>query len=187
MVVPVYNCFHPVMRQTAKPIENIDGKTSELIENLYDTLYNISNGVGLAANQIGSLERALVIDVGIMDENPKPEPITMLNPVILKYSEDVSEEQEGCLSIPEFFEKVVRPAEIQVKYYDLDQKEYVREASGFIARVMQHEIDHLDGKLFIDHLTPLRRALSKSKLRRIERGGVPTEYKMVLPDGTITK
>lgn len=186
-IVPVYNCFHPVMRQKASEVTNIDGKTAELVNNLFDTLYNISNGVGLASNQIGSLEKVIAIDIGITEDVPKPDPITMINPVIEYFSDEHADEQEGCLSIPEFYEKVVRPASIQVRYYDLDQKEYVKEATGFLARVMQHEIDHLSGILFIDRLTPLRRALSKSKLKRIERGGVPTDYKMVLPDGTVTR
>jgi peptide deformylase len=109
----------------------------------------------------------------------------MINPVIESFSDNEEEDIEGCLSIPEFFEKVVRPAEIQVRYYDLEMKEHRDVTNGFLARVMQHEIDHLEGILFFDRMTPLRRALSRSKLKKIERGDIETSYPMILKDGKL--
>jgi peptide deformylase len=152
---------------------------------MYETLYNISNGVGLAGNQVGSNDALFIVDLNVGSEDEKPNPITVINPEIIYYSDEESEENEGCLSIPEFFEKVVRPESIQIRYYDLDMKEYNTEVSGFLARVMQHEFDHLKGKLIFDKITPLRRALAKSKLNKIKRGDILPNYPMIMPDGTL--
>ncbi|MFW6232561.1 MAG: peptide deformylase, partial [Bacteroidota bacterium] len=115
-----------------------------------------------------------------------PRPVTMINPEILETSEEIESIDEGCLSVPEFFERVERPESIKVRYYDLDMHEYVREIGGFLARVMQHEIDHLRGVLFYERISPLKRALAKSKLKRIQRGEVVPDYPMIQADGTQT-
>ncbi|PKL86534.1 MAG: peptide deformylase [Ignavibacteriae bacterium HGW-Ignavibacteriae-1] len=185
MIIPIYNCFHPILRQEAQEVTEFNQRVSDLVANMYDTLYNISNGVGLAGNQVGSNDALFIVDLNVGSDEKKPNPITIINPEIISYSDEESEESEGCLSIPEFFEKVVRPDSIQIRYYDLDMKEYNREVSGFLARVMQHEFDHLNGKLIFDKITPLRRALAKSKLNKIKRGDLLPNYPMIMPDGSL--
>lgn len=184
-VIPIYNCYHPVLRKETKNITEFDQKLKDLVDNMWDTLHNVSNGIGLAGNQVGEEKSVIIIDMN-KDEDTGIEPITMINPEITAYSDEVDEIQEGCLSIPEFTEVVERPYSIQIKYYDIDMKEYNLEVDGYLARVMQHEVDHLRGKLFIDRITPLKRALAKSKLSKIMKGKVIPEYPMVQPDGTET-
>ncbi len=184
-VMPIYNCFHPVLKQKTKDIKEIDGNVKDLVEGMFATLYNISNGVGLAANQVGDLNSVIVIDLSASEEHKDSKPITMINPKIVGFSVQEDEDFEGCLSIPEFYEKVVRPAAIEIQYWDLDQKFHKHEAHGFLSRVMQHEVDHLNGILFFERLTSLRRAISKSKLKKIRKGDIPTNYPMVLPNGEI--
>ncbi len=183
-VLPIYNSFHPVLKNKATKVESIDDSVRKLVEDMYDTLYNISNGVGLAANQVGDKRAVIVIDLGVGEEDKElSEQITMINPEIIENSEETDDDYEGCLSIPEFFEKVVRPAKIKVKYYDLDMKETVREVDGFLARCMQHEIDHLNGVLFYDRLSGLRKTLSKNKLKKIKKGIIVPDYPMINADG----
>lgn len=185
MILPIYNAYHPVLREKSIPVKDINGEVNSFVNNMWDTLYNIGNGVGLAANQVGEKHSITVIDINRGgDDFPDSKPIAMINPIIEFYSEEEEDMQEGCLSIPEFFEQVTRPAEIQVKYYDTEMKERRENYGGFLARVMQHEIDHLNGILFFDRLSTLRRALSKSKLKRIEKGEVEAEYQMINADGS---
>lgn len=184
-VLPVYNCFHPVLRQSTEPIKEFDQELIDLVDNMYDTMYNIPNGVGLAGNQVGEKKSVVVIDTSIGQENAKPNPITLINPEILELSDDEEEMQEGCLSIPEFYENVWRPIGVKVKYFDIDMKEHIIENDEFLARVIQHEVDHLHGKLIFDYISPLRKALTKSKLRKIEKGQIDINYKMILPDGSL--
>lgn len=187
MIIPVYNCFHPILRQEATKVREFDQDLSDLVSNMFETLYNISNGVGLAGNQVGSEKAIFIVDLNVGSDEKKPNPITVINPEIVYYSEEEEEENEGCLSIPDFYEKVVRPASIQIRYYDLDMKEYNTEVTGFLARVMQHEFDHLRGKLIFDKITPLRRALAKSKLNKIKRGDILPNYPMIMPDGILVE
>ncbi len=182
-VLPIYNSFHPVLKNKASKVEVIDDSVRQLVDDMYETLYNISNGVGLAANQVGDKRAIVVIDLGVGDEEVLSEQITMINPEIIDSSEETSDDYEGCLSIPEYFEKVVRPATIKVKYFDLDMKETVVEVDGFLARCMQHEIDHLNGILFYERLSTLRKTLGKNKLKRIKKGAVVPDYPMINPDG----
>lgn len=186
-VIPIYNAYHPILREKSQDVENYDDSTVKLIDDMWDTLYNISNGIGLAGNQVGSNKSVLIINMGVGNPDEESNPITMVNPVITDFSDDEDEMEEGCLSIPEFYEKVKRPAGIQVNYYDREMKEHKKEVTGFLARVMQHEIDHLNGILFFDRLTPLRKTLSKNKLRKIEQGKIKTGYPMVQADGKLTE
>ncbi len=189
-VLPIYNCYHPLMRKKTNPVTNINDEVRKLADDMYDTLYNISNGVGLAANQVGGNLSLVVIDISIAEDDddvhgrPKT-PITMINPEIIEFSEEEIVMQEGCLSIPEFYEDVERPESIKIRYYDLSGKEIVRDADEFLARVMQHETDHLNGILFTDKISPFRRTLNKNKLRRIEKGLIIPKYPMINADGTI--
>jgi peptide deformylase len=185
-VIPIYNCFHPILKKKTNPVKNIDGQVNQLVTNMFDSLYNISNGVGLAANQVGETHSLFIIDMSVGSDNPKTEPMVMINPEIITYSDDEEEDSEGCLSIPDYFEKVKRPKSIKVKYYDLKEKEYNQDIDGFLARVFQHEYDHLFGILIYEKISPIRRTLSKNKLNRLRRGSVIPNYPMIQADGTLT-
>lgn len=186
-VVPIYNCFHPILRKPTKKVVSITDEIKELINNLWDTLYNVSNGVGLAANQIGADKSVIVIDTSLNGTMEGSGQILLINPEIVFFSDELVVDKEGCLSIPELFEDVIRSETIKIKYYDIEMKEHLDDVDGFLAIVMQHEVDHLIGKLFFDHFTPLKRALTKGKLNKIARGRFITAYDMIQADGTFTK
>lgn len=186
-ILPIYNCYHSIMKKKAEPYTNIDDSVRLLSENMFETMYK-ADGVGLAANQVGIDKQIVVIDTSAgQEDKPKNEntKITMINPVIEEYSEEFIDYQEGCLSVPSLHEKVIRPITIKLKYFDLDMHEHNIETDGLLARVAQHEIDHLNGVLFYERLTPMRRALARSKLRNIQRGRIVLDYAMILPDGSL--
>ncbi|MBX3042495.1 MAG: peptide deformylase [Candidatus Kapabacteria bacterium] len=185
-VIPIYNCFHPVLKKKTKKIMNIDDDINTLVKNMFDSLYNISNGVGLAGNQVGHEKSLFITDLSIGSDNPKTEPMVFINPEILEFSDEEDDYSEGCLSIPDYYEKVTRPVKISVKYYDLKEKEHIRDLEGFHARVFQHEYDHLLGILMYERLSPIRRTLSKNKLNRLKRGQIIPDYPMIQPDGSLT-
>ncbi|MFV0391837.1 MAG: peptide deformylase [Paludibacteraceae bacterium] len=180
MILPIYTYGQPVLRKVTQPIDKDYSNLGELIENMFETMTN-AEGVGLAAPQIGFSIRLLVIDLAPFKEDD-PElgafRTVMINPEILEESEEEVEMNEGCLSIPGINESVVRPEFIKVKYLDKDFIEHVEEYDGFRARVIQHEHDHLEGKLFIDKIKPLRRQLLKGKLTNIEKKKTECNYKI---------
>ena len=155
----------PVLRQRADPVAQVDAEVRRLVEDLFDTMY-ASKGVGLAANQVGIARRVAVVDVG--DESP--EPIVLVNPVIVERGDPTEIAEEGCLSIPEIFGDVERPLRVVVEALDRDGAPYRLEATGYQARAIQHEIDHLDGVLFLDHLSAVKRGLLLSKWKRLRKG-----------------
>ncbi|MBS1562168.1 MAG: peptide deformylase [Bacteroidetes bacterium] len=176
MILPVYTYNHPVLRQKAQPIADLSDEINAFVENMFETMYN-ANGIGLAANQVGSTLAMTVIDVADSDDEDATEgPLVLINPVIEAYSDEEEEFEEGCLSLPDLRDVVVRPEAIQVRYLDRHMKEVVREADGLLARVIQHEVDHLNGIYFFERLSAIRRTLSQSKLKRIARGEIETEY-----------
>jgi peptide deformylase len=156
------------------------------VTNMYDTMYYTGNGVGLAGNQVGEEKSVIVMDLTVSTDSPFKQPVTMINPEITSFSDEEIEMQEGCLSIPEYYENVVRPAGIEISYWDLEMKEHKREVDGFLARVMQHEVDHLNGILIFDKISPLKRTLARSKFKKLQKGQVIPKYPMVQPDGTYT-
>lgn len=184
-IKPVYNCFHPILNKPTNELENIDGIAFAIAKDLQDTLNSISNGIGLAANQIGYDKSILLVDMRQVEEYQSMPPLIMINPEILLFSDDIVEMQEGCLSIPDLYENVNRPNQIQVRYWDLNQKEIIRDFDGYIARVIQHEIDHLDGILYFQRLSPFKRSLIKNKLNKIKKGEILPDYPFVLPDGKL--
>jgi len=184
-VLPIYNCFHPVLKKQTNPVAEFNQDTKDLVNGLYETLYSISNGVGLAANQVGKSLSVFIVDIQNGNKDAKKEPITFINPEIVSFSDDLNEYQEGCLSIPEYYENVKRPSEIEVTYYDINMKQHHRAFNDFLARVIQHEIDHLDGILMFERVSSLRRTLSKSKLNKIQRGEIKPSYTMIQPDGSL--
>ena len=155
----------PVLRQRAANIASVDDEVRQLVDDLFETM-RAAKGVGLAANQIGVARRVAVVDVG----EEFPPPLVLINPVITKRSDEVETAEEGCLSIPEIFGDVERPFGITVEAQDRDGKPYTLEVSGYKARAIQHEIDHLDGVLFLDHLNAVKRGLLQSKWKRSRKG-----------------
>ncbi|OGU60903.1 MAG: peptide deformylase [Ignavibacteria bacterium GWF2_33_9] len=184
-VKPIYNCYHPVLNNPTIPFENIDGEAIQVVQDLFDTLKSISNGVGLAANQIGINRSALVIDLMQVKEYRSMKPLAMINPVIEHFSDNIVEMEEGCLSVPDLYEGVNRPESIVVSYYDVHQKHHREEVSGYLARVMQHEIDHLNGILFYQRFTPLKKTLTKNKLKKIQKGLLLPDYPFVTAEGEL--
>ncbi len=146
----------PILRQVSKSIETIDSEVKKLADDMLETMYD-APGIGLAAIQIGVARRMLVLDVSKDGEDKKP--LVFINPEIVASSDARSVYEEGCLSIPDYYAEVERPAVITVKHLDRDGKEQLTEADGLLATCLQHEIDHLNGVLFIDHISKLKREM----------------------------
>ena len=146
----------PILRQVSKPIETVDSEVKKLADDMLETMYD-APGIGLAAIQIGVARRMLVLDVAKDGEDKKP--LVFINPEIVASSAERSVYEEGCLSIPDYYAEVERPAAITVRHLDRDGKEQVTEADGLLATCLQHEIDHLNGVLFIDHISKLKREM----------------------------
>jgi peptide deformylase len=142
------------LRQVSKPVAKIDASIKKLVEDMFDTMYD-APGIGLAAIQIGEAKRVVTMDLAKKEGEKKPQ--VFINPEIVDESDEQSVHEEGCLSIPEYYEEVERPASVTVKYLDLAGKEREVNATGLLAVCLQHEIDHLNGVLFIDHLSKLKR------------------------------
>jgi peptide deformylase len=142
------------LRLVSEPVKRIDASLRKLVEDMFETLY-AAPGIGLAGIQVGVAKRVIIMDLSKKDDTRKPE--MFINPEITWASEEKSSYEEGCLSIPEYYEEVERPAVVKVKYLDLEGKAREVEASGLLATCLQHEIDHLNGILFIDHISKLKR------------------------------
>ncbi len=154
------------LKKISKPIEKVGENEKKLIKDLFETMYN-SNGIGLAAVQVGVLRRILVIDVSNKDE--KKEPLSFINPIIKKVSNDTSIYEEGCLSIPDTFIEIERPKICEVEYIDINGKMKNLKCDGLLSTCLQHEINHLDGKLIIDHLSKLKKDLIIKKISKLKR------------------
>ena len=142
------------LRQTSDPVKTVDAELRTLVDDMFETMYK-APGVGLAAIQVGVPRRIVTVDTAKKEEEKNPQ--VFLNPEILWTSEEKGTYEEGCLSIPEYYEEVERPVAIKVRYMDLDGKSHEIDADGFLATVLQHEIDHTNGVLFIDHISKLKR------------------------------
>ncbi|MFH1568664.1 MAG: peptide deformylase [Gemmatimonadota bacterium] len=167
MVRDIVVCGSKVLRRKCDPVERVDAEARGLVQDLFDTLAE-ADGVGLAAPQIGVTRRAIVVDVSSQD--PELPAIAFINPVIVR-GEGMAIGEEGCLSIPELYGDVPRYTNIDVEALDAQGKPFQIHAQGFYARVIQHEIDHLDGKLFIDYLSPIKRQLLRGPLKRLMQEG----------------
>ncbi|MGD8354776.1 MAG: peptide deformylase [Methyloceanibacter sp.] len=163
---PIITIPDPVLRQTAKPVERVDDELRTLMDDMLATMYD-APGVGLAAPQIGILRRVIVMDPARDEEEPAP--IAMANPIILDRSEEMRIYEEGCLSIPEVTAEVERPAAARVSYLDREGKPREVELDGFLATIVQHEVDHLNGVLFIDYLSRLKRDMIVRKFTKQKR------------------
>jgi len=160
----------PVLRKTSEPVERVDDDLGQLADDMLETMYD-APGIGLAAVQIGVLRRLLVIDCSKEEEEKAP--MVFINPSIVDRSDDRAVYEEGCLSIPDYYAEVERPAEVTVDYVDRDGQEQRIEANGLLATCLQHEIDHLNGVLFIDHISKLKRDMVVKKFAKLakSRGG----------------
>ena len=158
----------PVLRQVSRPVETVDAALRALADDMLETMYD-APGIGLAAIQIGEPLRMLTIDLSGEDEEKAPR--VFLNPEILSSSDARSTYEEGCLSIPDYYAEVERPATVVVRYLGLDGKEHEEEASGLLATCLQHELDHLNGVLFIDHISKLKREMVVKKFTKLARRG----------------
>lgn len=178
MILPVYTYNHPVLKQKTAAINEMSDELNALINNMFETMYH-ANGIGLAGNQVGKGLAVTVIDIADSeDEDTINGPLVLINPVIEAFSDDEEEFEEGCLSLPDFRDMVVRPIEIQVRFLDREMKEQRHQVGGLLARVMQHEIDHLNGIYFYERLSPIRRTLAQGKLKRIARGEFEPDYEV---------
>lgn len=179
MILPMYIFGQPVLRKQADDIQADYPNLKELITNMFETL-KAAEGVGLAAPQIGLPIRVVVVDLDcISEEEPEYKGFlrTFINGHIVESSEELSDFEEGCLSLPGIHEKVRRPSRVRVQYVDTDFQPHDEWVDGMVARVLQHEFDHLEGTLFVDHISPLRKQMVKKKLISMAKGKYRCSYK----------
>lgn len=181
MILPIRVYGDPILREVTEDVTSDSPELQELIDNMLETM-RAAEGIGLAAPQVGRHERVFVVDLTPTCDTPEEltklprQPMIFINPEIVWESDSESEFEEGCLSIPDIREVVVRPDQIRMTYLDRDFKSREIEVGEMLARVFQHEYDHLEGVLFIDHITPFRRRLLRRRLREIASGEVEAEY-----------
>ena len=180
MILPIYIYGQPVLRKVAEDIPADYPELEQFIADMYETL-DQSEGIGLAAPQVGRSVRIVVIDLDVLsDDMPEYKGFrhAFINPHIVEYDESKTDSmEEGCLSLPAIHEKVTRSTRIRVQWLDEELKPHDEWIEGYLARVMQHEFDHLDGKMFVDRVSPLRRQLIKSKLKSLIQGRYRCGYK----------
>lgn len=160
-LLPILEFPDPRLRTVAKPVTEVDDKIRQLVDDMFDTMYD-APGIGLAASQVNVHKRVVVIDVS----EDKSQPLVFINPEIEVLDAELSEYDEGCLSVPGFYETVVRPGHIRVKALDRNGNAFEIEPQGLLAVCIQHELDHLNGKLFVDHISPFKRTRIRAKLEK---------------------
>ena len=165
-LLPVLTAPDPALKKISQPVKQVDASVRKLMDDMLETMYH-APGIGLAAPQVGVLKRVIVLDLA--REGEEPQPLRIANPEIVWVSDDDATYNEGCLSVPEHYADVVRPGACRVKYLDQDNKQQEIAAEGLLATCLQHEIDHLDGVLFIDHLTSLKRNMILRKLLKAKK------------------
>lgn len=176
---PIINIPDPLLRSVSKPVEEVSDALRKLMDDMLETMYD-APGIGLAGIQIAVPLRIITLDVAMRSsdeeededaepEEVEPEPMFLINPEIMSFSDELSTYEEGCLSIPDYYADVERPARCMVKYIDRDGKEQSIEATGLLSTVIQHEVDHLDGKLFVDHISKLKRDMVVKKFTKIAK------------------
>ncbi len=159
---------NPVLKQVSKPVERVDDDLRRLMDDMLETMY-AAPGIGLAAIQVGVPKQVIVMDLARQDEPPQPR--YFVNPEILWASDETAPYEEGCLSVPEIYDEVDRPARVKLRYLDYHGKEVTEDAEGLFAVCIQHEMDHLKGVLFIDHLSRLKRDRAVARVRKLARTG----------------
>jgi len=181
MILPIYIYGHPVLRKVTQDIDATYPNLKELIDNMYETMYN-ADGIGLAGPQVGLEDRIFIIDLSPLADEEHPEykdlKKAFINARITSRTGDIASTEEGCLSIPGINESVPRPNQIEIDYLDENLQPHSETFTGFTARVIQHEYDHIDGILFVDHISAIRKRLIKSKLNNMVKGKVSCHYKV---------
>lgn len=167
--LPILVAPDPRLKNQAQPVDKVDDEIRQLMDDMMETMHD-ANGIGLAAPQVGVAKRVLVMDLAREDEGEDPQPIFMANPEIVWSSEEENLHEEGCLSLPQQFAEVLRPDAVRVRYLDHENEIRELDADGLMAVCVQHEMDHLDGTLFVDHLTKLKRSMILRKLQKSRRG-----------------
>lgn len=188
MILPIYVYGHDALRQETDPVQDNTEDLQSLIDDMIETMRNAA-GIGLAAPQVGRSERLFVIDLTPMaDEMAEageplpPQPMVFINPEIVEESDETVDLEEGCLSIPEVREAVTRPERVRLRYRDRNFEKQEIEAGHMLARVLQHERDHLDGILFTDYLSSFRKRLLRRSLRKMVDGDVEADYPLITKD-----
>jgi peptide deformylase len=181
MIYPIVMYGDPVLRKKAREIEKNEDITT-LVQDMFETMH-AAHGIGLAAPQIGRSIRLFIVDGTTLDEEPDMTDFkkVFINPVLLEETGDPWPFEEGCLSIPTIREDILRKEKIRIRYIDENWNLVEEEYDGTKARIIQHEYDHIEGKLFIDYLTPLKKRMLKGKLKNISKGEVETEYRILAP------
>jgi len=156
----------PRLKKVCAPLEGVDSAVRKLATDMLETMHD-APGIGLAAPQVGVLQRLIVMDCAKKDEDPAP--MALINPAVTWASDEVNTYSEGCLSIPDQYEDVTRPAKVRVRYLDVDGQAQERAFDGLWATCVQHEIDHLNGKLFIDYLSKIKRSMITNKMKKLKR------------------
>lgn len=183
MIFPISVYGDPVLRKVAEPIGPDYPGLEEFLVSFWETMYH-ADGVGLAAPQVGRSIRIFVVDgsAGAEDDpSLKDFRKVFINPVIIERSGEFVVFEEGCLSLPEIRENITRPETVRIRYQDEQFNEHDETYSGFVARIIQHEYDHLDGKMFVDYLTPLKRKILRNRLLNITKGKVTPKYQIRVP------
>lgn len=165
-VLPIIVAPDPRLKIKAKPVDAVDDDVRQFMDDMLDSMY-AANGIGLAAPQVGDDRRVIVVDIARPEDEPQP--IAMANPQIIEVADEDRIHEEGCLSLPEHYAEVVRPDTIKVRYLDRDNEIREIEADGLLATCIQHEIDHLDGILFVDHVSALKRNMILRKLTKAKK------------------
>jgi peptide deformylase len=198
MILPIVAYGDPVLKKEAEEIEKEYPELKELIENMFETMYN-AKGVGLAAPQIGKSIRLFIVDgspFAELEEGEEPDPRAegienfkkvFINPIIEEETGNKWAFEEGCLSIPKIRENVYRKEKLVITYYDEEWNFHEETYEGYAARIIQHEYDHIEGVLFTDHLSPLKRKLLSKRLNNIAIGAIDTFYKMKFPESKKNK
>lgn len=188
MILPIHVYGSASLRQETPPVEENTDDLQQLIDDMIETMHG-AEGIGLAAPQVGRSERLFVLDLEPLREEIEaagavlpPQPMVLINPEIVAESEAECEIEEGCLSIPEVRETVTRPVHVRLRYLDRHFEEHEIDAGDMFARAIQHELDHLDGVLFTDHISAFRRRLLKRRLREMAEGTVEAPYPLALPE-----
>lgn len=174
-LLPITLCGDKILRKKASKVSEIDDSIVGIISDMFETMRNAS-GIGLAANQVGLNKQIFVVDVSPVEGYENYKPVAMINPRILSKSDETDSMEEGCLSIPELREEIIRPKGISVSYFDVNMKEHTIEADELFARVIQHEYDHLQGILFIDYFDDDMKKRYKKHLEKIRKRKLDIDY-----------
>ena len=164
--LPILVAPHPILKRKAQPVAEVDARVVKLMDDMVETMYDAA-GIGLAAPQVGVLDRVIVVDVH--EKGEPPNPIRLANPEIVWSSDEKAVCEEGCLSVPEQYAEVTRPQRIRVRYLDEKNQQQEIEADGMLATCIQHEIDHLNGVLFVDYLLMLKRNILLKKVQKMQK------------------